>query len=58
MTTTVNIAAHCASDKQVVVTVKDMVTGAIHESFILQDGEKADRVVYDNRQILTNEVLK
>ncbi|MNJ71588.1 hypothetical protein D3C77_681490 [compost metagenome] len=58
MTTTVNVEAHCASDKQVVVTVKDLVTDAVYETFILQDGEKASRVLYDNRQLLTHEVLK
>lgn len=58
MTTTVKVEAHCSSDKQVLVTIKNLVTGEIHESFVLQDGEKADRVVYDDRQLLTNEVLK
>lgn len=58
MTTTVKVEAHCASNKQVVVTVRNSVTGEIKESFILQDGEKADRVVYDDLELITREELK
>jgi hypothetical protein len=58
MTTTVRVEAHCANNKQVVVTIQNRVSGEVHETFILQDGEKADRVVYDDRQLLTHEELK
>lgn len=58
MTTTVKIYAHCSSDKEVHVLVYDAVTGEPHEKFVLQDGEQAERVVYDNRVIKTNEALK
>lgn len=58
MTTTVKVEAHCASNKQVVVTVRNRQNGDIKESFILQDGEKADRVVYDDLELVTYEELK
>lgn len=58
MTTTVRVEAHCASNKQVVVSIRNRVTGEEVETFTLQDGEKADRVVYDDRQIVTHEELK
>jgi len=58
MTTTVKVEAHCASNKQVVVTVRNRVTGDVKETFTLQDGEKADRVVYDDLEIVTYEELK
>lgn len=58
MTTTVKVEAHCASNKQVVVTVRNRVTGDVKETFTLQDGEKADLVVYDDLEIVTYEELK
>ena len=58
MTTTVKIEAHCASDKEVKVSVVDVVNSNIYEEFTLQDGEQASRVVYDNREICVSEVLK
>jgi len=58
MTTTIKVEAHCASNKQVVVTVRNRVTGDVKETFTLQDGEKADRVVYDDLELVTYEELK
>ncbi|MNP89071.1 hypothetical protein D3C85_14710 [compost metagenome] len=58
MTTTVNVQAHCSSDKQVVVVIQNRNTKEIKELFFLQDGEKADRVVYDDLEIATYEELK
>lgn len=58
MTTNVNVQAHCSSDKQVVVVIQNRVTKEVKELFFLQDGEKADRVVYDDLEISTHEELK
>ena len=57
MTTNVIINAHCdASKKEVYI----MVTGedSVVEEFTIQDGEKAERVVYDGRVIIVEEVDK
>lgn len=57
MTTTVIIKAHCASTKQVLVQIEE--TGAPSgESFFLQDGEIAERYVYDARVISVREEMK
>ena len=56
MTTTVTIAAHCADTKEVEVKITD--TDADTEAFTLQDGETAERVVYDGREINVKEIEK
>lgn len=48
MTTTVKISAHCTEDKEVQVSIPDLVSGNVKESLTLQNGEVADRVVYDD----------
>ena len=59
MTTTVIVQAHCSSDKEVVVTLTNHDHPDLpYEVFALQDGETAQRVVYDNRQITVQEVPK
>jgi hypothetical protein len=58
MTTTVTINAHCASNKEVVVVIHDHVADAVVETFTLQDGAKADRVVFEGREISVMEVVK
>ena len=58
MTTTVTVAAHCTSDKEVKVSIVNRVTGEVYEEFVLQDGQSSHRVVYDDREIRTAEVLK
>lgn len=58
MTTTVIIKAHCSSDKEVKVAINDNVTGTNVENFTVQDGETAERYVYDGREISVLEVLK
>lgn len=58
MTTTVITQAHCSSNKEVEVVIVNRVTGEVHEKFVLQDGESANRVVYDDREIKVTEVLK
>ncbi|MOA14047.1 hypothetical protein D3C78_1341240 [compost metagenome] len=58
MTTTVTVAAHCSSDKEVKVSIVNRVTGEVYEEFVLQDGQSSHRVVYDDREIKVAEVLK
>ena len=60
MTTTVIIKAHCAENKEVKVAIKDDSSGmwADVENFTLQDGEIAERCVYEGREISVREVLK
>ena len=52
MTTTVTIHAHCASTKQVHITV----TGQPVQ--VIQDGEKVEVYAYDERVISIKEELK
>jgi len=56
MTTTVTIAAHLSTEKE--VRVKIINNGSPVEEFALQDGEKAERYVYDGREISVQEVVK
>lgn len=56
MTTTVTIAAHHSSNKEVQVKISDH--GNTVEQFALQDGETAERYVYDGREISVKEVEK
>ncbi len=54
MTTNVTINAHCAPEKKVDVIISD--GDETVEVFSLDDGESADRVVYDNRIMTVTEV--
>lgn len=56
MTTTVKIQAHLSKEKEVRVKITD--NGDTVEEFALQDGEDAERYVYDGREISVKEVLK
>jgi len=56
MTTTVKIIASLSSSKEVHVQVVD--NGSTVEEFTLQDGETAERYVYDDREISVREVMK
>lgn len=56
MTTTVKVEAHCTSDKEVLVVIHS--AEKYIESFVLQDGEKAERVVFDDRYIIVREQMK
>jgi len=56
MTTTVKIEAHLSREKEVVVEVNE--DGAVIERITLQDGERVERYVYDNREISVQEVAK
>lgn len=57
MTTTIKILAHCSSDKEVVVTIADELDRST-EQFVLQNGEAAERYVYDARKLCVCEVKK
>jgi archaellum component FlaF (FlaF/FlaG flagellin family) len=56
MTTLVTISAHHSSEKEVRVKITD--NGNTVEEFALQDGEKAERYVYDGREISVQEAVK
>lgn len=56
MTTTVIIKAHVSSDKAVLVTMHDGTK--LVEEFTIQDGETAERYIYDERVITTREFVK
>lgn len=52
MTSTVNVTAHCAKEKEVKVYVNEDVHA------VLQDGESTEVVVYDGRIVSVTEELK
>lgn len=52
MTTTVKVTAHCATNKQVEVSVNEKL------ELVLQDGESSEIYAYDDRVISVKEVLK
>lgn len=56
MTTTVKIEAHLSSEKEVQVVITD--NEEVTEEFVLQNGETAERYVYDDRAICVKEVVK
>lgn len=58
MTTTVIVKAHCATTKEVHAAITDTASGSVIEEIVLQDGESAERVVFDDRVITVREVLK
>ena len=56
MTSTVKITAHCASTKEVVISLDNGdYTAELH---ILQDGETKELYVYDERSITVRERVK
>lgn len=56
MTTTVIIKAHLIPTKEVKVLISEY--GNAVEEFSLQDGEDAERYIYDGREIVVKEVEK
>lgn len=52
MTTNVKVEAHCAYDKEVVISINSENTGEVHT---LKDGESGEWVVYDDLKITVNE---
>ena len=57
MTTTVKVEAHCADNKEVIVTITSP-NGETAKEKILQNGESFQDVVYDLKEISVKEVLK
>jgi len=59
MTTTVIVQAHCASDKEVIVTIEGLNDGDGNDTVkVLQDGETYQNVVFDDRVISICEQYK
>lgn len=58
MTSTVIVQAHPADGKEVVVKIADKVTGVKTGDFVMQSGETAQHVVYDNLVLTVTEVAK
>lgn len=58
MTTTIKVSAHCSDDKEVQIGISDKVSGVVREEFVLQNGETADRVVYDDLVLSVHERKK
>lgn len=56
MTTTVVVHAHCADNIEVRITTYESLKKL--ETLTIQDGETADRVVFDDRRIIVSEVYK
>lgn len=56
MTTSITIAAHLASNKEVKATVTD--NGQFASECTLQDGETTEILVYDGREVTVKEVEK
>ena len=55
MTTTVKIEAHCASTKEVAITI---ATDSGNMEVVIQDGEHYETYAYDERVISVQERLK
>lgn len=55
MTSAVKVSAHCASNKEVVITIDNGSTG---ETVVIQDGETYDASFYDEKVISVKERLK
>lgn len=58
MTSRIEVFAHCADNKEVIVLETDNVDPAINERTILQNGESENFMVYDNKVITVQELLK
>lgn len=56
MTTSVKTTAHCSSDKEVVIEVRD--GDKVVETAVLNDGEWAEHYAYDARTITSYERVK
>lgn len=58
MTSSVKVHAHCADDKEVVVTIYNRITEETLEEIVLQQGESVERYIYDDRAITSFERSK
>lgn len=56
MTSSVRVAAHCASNKEVIVTVTN--GDVFVEEQVLQDGESTEILIYDGRAVSSHERVK
>jgi len=56
MTSKVNVSAHCADTKYVLVSVT--ANGKVIEERILQNGESTEVLIYDDRAVTSREVEK
>jgi len=57
MTSTVIVEAHCSPEKEVKVLILTDADGKL-ERHTLEDGEKAEYYVYDDRSVIVKEVVK
>lgn len=55
MTTTVTVEAHCVSEKEVHIEIKENCDST---KVVLQNGDKHVLYVYDNKSVTVTEVLK
>ena len=58
MTSIVRETAHDPSDAEVVLGVTTRLGEALTEQVVLQDGEMAERYIYDNRIVVVSERKK
>jgi hypothetical protein len=61
MTTTIKISAHCSKEKEVIVEIVDLFRNPGDQQVELirmNDGDVADRVVFDGRILTVKEVFK
>lgn len=56
MTTSVKVEAHCSTDTEVKIAVKE--GDDVLETTTIQDGETAEKYVFDGREITVKEVKK
>lgn len=56
MTTTVTVEAHCVSEKEVHIEIKENCDSST--KVVLQNGDKYVLYVYDNKSVTVTEVLK
>ncbi len=58
MTSRVEVHAHCANNKEVVVIETDNVDPSVNDRTIIQNGESKSFYIYDNMVLTTQEILK
>lgn len=63
MTSTVKVIAHCAANKHVQLRIvkasgHPFENNTVLEIFYLEDGETKEVYVYDDRYVITRELLK
>lgn len=62
MTSSVKVSAHCAKEKHVRIQVMldngEGIPSTLSEEFFLEDGESKDLVFYDNKYVISREILK